>query len=180
MKGRRGNLEPEADQQHRNPGKKEWWIERLICARGDQSNVGGAGLIGPGGGSTVNQSNAVKEKCRGERSENEVLQRGFIRTRVSTTKTSQHVGRDRENLQSEKDYDEVASRSHQHHATRREQEQRMKLSGGQILDVDPNRGDQERQNRHNEENNREAQTQFVEHNHSVKCARCRPSHPKPN
>ena len=84
----------------------------------------------------VGERNAVQEKRAGERAEQEVLERRFRRRRRVAADACQHVHRERQHLEREKDDEEIRRRRHQHHAGRGEEHQCVVLARRQPLAID--------------------------------------------
>src|SRR5205823_3662243 len=78
VKWRGRDLESEADQHHGGASQQQRWIQRVVESGGDRGDVGGSRRVWSRCSRAVDQRDAVKQKRRRERSENEILQRRFI------------------------------------------------------------------------------------------------------
>ena len=85
-------------------------------------------------GESVEQRQAVGEDSGGERAEQQILQRGFVRALIAAQEADQHVGRDGHQLQADEDQHDVVAGGHAHHADDGEQQQGVELAVVFLLD----------------------------------------------
>ncbi len=84
-------------------------------------------------GGAVDQRHAVEEETRGERAEQEILERGLIGALIVAQIAGQDVAGDGGDLQADEDDDQVVGRGHDGLAGDGEQQQRVVLAGFGVL-----------------------------------------------
>ncbi len=87
------------------------------CDRGSDAGQGG------GAGSTIDQGNPINHKTGGERTQEEILDAGFLGLGAGPRPGGQYVQRQGEKFQRQEDDDQVGGLSHQHHAGGAEKDQ---------------------------------------------------------
>ena len=116
----RGDLEPEPDD-HEDQGDRDRRTGRL--RRQCPAHKVEAGRTRE----PVEQRHAVQQDGRSEDAHQVVLEAGLVRELVTLAPGREHVSRDREQLESDEDRDEVAGRCHDAHAEDRAQEEHVVL-----------------------------------------------------
>ena len=101
----------------------------LLQALGNADQVGLSGQA-------VEQRQTVGENSRGEGSQQQVFQRGFIRPAIGAQETHQNVSRDGHQLQADKDENHIQPGSHAHHSDDREKNQRIIFAVILLLDFE--------------------------------------------
>ena len=104
---------------------------------------------------SVKQRQSVGKDARRKRSQQQVLQRRFIRPAVAPQKSDQDVRGNRHQLQADEDQHNIEPGSHAHHADYRKQHQRIELAMMLVLDF-------EVPHRHDDGNRRPHQKQIEE------------------
>ena len=107
----RGDLEAEATRSSPRPSRNSGSRGPRPTAGGDRGRAGRAG-------GAVDERDAVEQERRGERAEQEVLQRGLAGVQPLLEEPGQHVERQRHELEGQEHHDQVVGRGQQHHARR--------------------------------------------------------------
>ncbi len=136
----RRHLEGETHQHEAQSGQEETIGQHDVLGQ----EVGDLGQVG-GTGGAVGKCNAVDEDGRGEAAEDEVLERRLTRGGEVVVERREHIEGDGEDLQTQKDDDQVVGRAHQHGARSRDQSQDMEFRSGDALTGEIAIGDQRRE-----------------------------------